>query len=175
MMYFDHLWHWADELAMIATKKSTIFDVSKLHVALLNITKEGQLQRETKNIIEELGIMTLLVKQQKMVISRFKKHAEVLMDPNGRFKRLHQRSRSTALESPRISLTPSQPSVAADQSPLDSTREQDAWVEFRANADATLNEIDQHLEALQALTQTAEQVSLNVSIVLSRSHIQIYI
>lgn len=80
-MYFNHLWHWAEELARVSSRRSSWIDLSSLHLALLNITPEGHLQRETKDIIEELMIMTHIVKKQKEVLKNFKRHGESLLDP----------------------------------------------------------------------------------------------
>lgn len=54
-------------------------------MALLNITPEGQLQTETKDIIEELQIMIHITKKQKEVLKRFKRHAENLLNSNWDF------------------------------------------------------------------------------------------
>jgi hypothetical protein len=51
---------------------------------LLNITAEGRLQREIKDIIDELDIMINVVKQQEEVITRFTKLAPEILHPFGK-------------------------------------------------------------------------------------------
>jgi len=46
---------------------------------------EGKLQREIKDILDELDIMINITKQQKDLIQRFCKHVENILDPDGRW------------------------------------------------------------------------------------------
>lgn len=48
--------------------------------ALLNVTPEAELQREIRDIIDELDIILHIAKQKNDMISRFFKHANQIMD-----------------------------------------------------------------------------------------------
>ncbi|KAK1980531.1 hypothetical protein LZ30DRAFT_782683 [Colletotrichum cereale] len=51
---FQHLWHWTERASKIYNSKSKYEDTAHLHAPLLNITPEGKLQREIRDIIDEL-------------------------------------------------------------------------------------------------------------------------
>lgn len=173
-MYFHHLWYWAGELANASTKKSSLVDLSLLHTALLNITAEGQLQRETKDIIEELRIMIYIVRKQKEVIKRFKRHAEGLLDHDGCFKndgfndwRDSRNTLTTRMneitqtdngedESTESNFTRGLPDNGSDS-------QHGKWKTFRANADELLEDTDERLDELETLHRNAEDVCKDVS------------
>lgn len=143
---FEHLWHWANELAKAPTNKSSWVDLSQLHVALLNITPERKLQRETKDIIEELGIMLYISKKQKEVLKSFKRHASTLLDPEGFFRdgeNLH---------------------VVMSDKVHEGREDKLIWNRFRAHAEEVLQEHEDHMEELEGLQRGAEHVNRNVSI-----------
>lgn len=145
-MYFNHLWHWAGELAKASSKKSSSVDLSSLHTALLNMKPEGQLQREARDIIEELGIMIQIVKKQLRVLKQFKRNAEKLMS-----QRLKQSSGDSIRD--QISTKGEKPSDT-----------------FAIHADEFLNEMAERLEELVDLHHKAEDECKDVSIPNSYIH-----
>ncbi|KAK0634314.1 hypothetical protein B0T17DRAFT_473559, partial [Bombardia bombarda] len=78
---FHRVWYWTQKASVIYRSKSKCLDSSRLHVPLLDIHPEGKLQREIKDIVEELDIMINIQDQQREVIKRFCKHVEDIMDP----------------------------------------------------------------------------------------------
>ena len=60
-------------------------DTSELHVPLLDINPEGRLQREIKDILEELDIMILVNRTQRDVLRDLIMHVEHILDPKGHF------------------------------------------------------------------------------------------
>ncbi|KFA54065.1 hypothetical protein S40293_05549 [Stachybotrys chartarum IBT 40293] len=140
----SHLWHWTNELAKASHKKSSLVDLTALHTALLNITQEGKLQRETKDIIEELDIMIHISRKQRELLKRFKKHAEILLDPQGTFK---------------SGLDPT--------TTKDTNEEYEQWKWFRGNAEEVLQEVEDHLDELSGLHKSAEDVCKSLDSLLS--------
>jgi len=81
------VWHWAENASKVYRAKSKHLDeASELHVPLLNISPEGELQREVKDILDELDIMIAITRRQNEVIRRFGKHVESILDPAGRWR-----------------------------------------------------------------------------------------
>ncbi|KAK0383951.1 hypothetical protein NLU13_8041 [Sarocladium strictum] len=177
---FQHLWHWANELAQAPTNKSTWVDLSQMHVALLNITPEGKLQRETKDIIEELGIMLYISRKQKEVLKAFKRHAGTLLDPQGTFRENESQVVPVTLPTTSSSRTTfslddssSTNSTLQDSSRTTSSledlmkRRRWMWNGFRAHAGEVLQEHEDHMEELQGLERSAEHVNQNLEHLLS--------
>jgi hypothetical protein len=67
------MWESAEKLRRVslAPDSHQHANLSELHIPLLNITPEGMLQREIRDILDELGIMLHLVNEQKRVIEKF--------------------------------------------------------------------------------------------------------
>lgn len=130
-----------------------------LQRALLNITHEGKLQRETKDIIEELDIMIYLTKKQKEVLKRFKRHAENLLDKDSDTQ---SKTKMKPIAEPEGE---GKYSFVTDYS-----RKPPAWKQFRANADNVLEDTDDHLEELEALHRSAESVCKSVGLPTSGSN-----
>ncbi|RYP04849.1 hypothetical protein DL765_010029 [Monosporascus sp. GIB2] len=81
---FNHMWESAEKLRHASSAPSTA-DLSDLHIPLLNIAPEGMLQREIKDILDELSIMIHLVEQQRDVLRKFVKNATtIICEPKGR-------------------------------------------------------------------------------------------
>lgn len=77
---FKHLWQLSERLTGIY--QSGIEDKvdPALILALLNVTPEAELQREIRDIIDELDIILNIAKQQNDIITRFVKLASQIMD-----------------------------------------------------------------------------------------------
>lgn len=101
---------------------------------------EGQLQREARDIIEELGIMIQIVKKQLRVLKQFKRNAEKLMS---------QRLRQSSGDSIQY-----QNSIKGEK-PSDT---------FAIHAEEFLNEMAERLEELEDLRHKAEDECKDVSI-----------
>jgi len=135
----------AEELAKNPSARSPA-DLSSLHEALLNITPEGRLQRETKDIIDELEIMIQIVRKQKDVIKRFKKHVEAIFDPNGKWRE-------------EVGAAPRQhPRSGTDDDPGTGNRR---W--FSINTVELLEGIGDYLDELSGLKANAESTASSVS------------
>lgn len=55
--------------------------LSQLHIPLLDINPEGKLEKEIKDIVEELGIMIYIKKREREVLGCFVGHASQILDP----------------------------------------------------------------------------------------------
>jgi hypothetical protein len=71
--------------------------ISELHIPLLDIYPEGILQREIKDIIEELDIMIDINRTQKEVLRDFIMHVEHILDPHGIYGFQHRRRKIKAM------------------------------------------------------------------------------
>ena len=72
---FERLWHWTYEAKSVYRSKGGS-DASDLHVPLLDINPEGRLEREIKDIIEELDIMIHITKTQEDILKKFITYAQ---------------------------------------------------------------------------------------------------
>lgn len=92
---FRHLWTLSERLtAIYQTGVEDKVDPSiyqtgvedkvdpRIMLALLDVTPEAELQREIRDIIDELDIMLHIVGQQQEVIERFVRFAEEILKPN---------------------------------------------------------------------------------------------
>ncbi|ROV91209.1 hypothetical protein VMCG_09371 [Cytospora schulzeri] len=76
---FQHLWDWIDKLSHLSSTRTINTDMSDIIIPLLDIRAEGRLQREIKDIIDELDIMIYINAQQKEVMKKFSKDVENLL------------------------------------------------------------------------------------------------
>ncbi|KAH6693606.1 hypothetical protein F5X68DRAFT_247974 [Plectosphaerella plurivora] len=83
---FDHLVHWTKEANRVYRSRTGEADSTRLHVPLLDIRREGKLQREIKDIIDELDMMMYLGAQQAKVLKRFKRLAQQMLSPVAAYK-----------------------------------------------------------------------------------------
>lgn len=79
---FERLWRWTKEARKVYRSRSAASG-SQLHVPLLDIKPEGELEREIKDIVEELGIMIHIHKTQRYIFRQFVSNAEHILDPAG--------------------------------------------------------------------------------------------
>ncbi|KAK8091759.1 hypothetical protein PG997_002120 [Apiospora hydei] len=85
---FDRLWKWT-EVASKAYRSKSAISSSQLEVPLLDINPEGKLQREIKDIIEELDIMLHITKCHRTILKQYVDNAENMLDPYGDYGRAH--------------------------------------------------------------------------------------
>ncbi|KAK4186519.1 hypothetical protein QBC35DRAFT_554014 [Podospora australis] len=154
---FQHVWHWTQKASDIYRSKSKYVSSSELHVPLLDIHPEGKLQREIKDIIDELDIMIHVHKKQREVIRRFCKHVEHILDPEGRWKEGAVDYHSKPLSSPSDN-----PQKIAER---EEKRDQLAW--FRMQSQELLSEVDDRLDELEGLKKGAESTAKSVNDLLS--------
>jgi hypothetical protein len=77
---FHHLWELADrKIHEAATIKRGVTHESIL--ALVGVMKESHMQREIRDITDELDIIIYVVKQQQHILAKFTEHALEILDP----------------------------------------------------------------------------------------------
>lgn len=79
---FGHVWHWTKEAYAMYRSQLQMVDVNLVHDNLLDINPEGKIQREIKDIIEELDIMLLLQSKQVETIKRLVRNVLSIMHPD---------------------------------------------------------------------------------------------
>ncbi|KAJ9148654.1 Ankyrin repeat protein [Pleurostoma richardsiae] len=160
---FEHLWHWTKKACTIYRSMRKNVDASQLHVPLLDIHPEGKLQKEINDIIDELDMMIHINKKQREVIRRFQKQVEHIMDPSGDFRAMRRDwDEANGLASPRSSSTSNGQfsSPPADDSDKAQKRNQFVW--FTSNASELISEVEDRLEELNGLRQSAERTATSV-------------
>ncbi|KAK0371562.1 hypothetical protein CLIM01_11086 [Colletotrichum limetticola] len=158
-----HLWHWTEQASKVYHSKSAFEDTSHLHVPLLNINPEGKLQREIKDIIDELDIMIHVNGKQREVIKRFVKHVENIYDPSGKWRdetlspdgnRDYFRSRSMSRSGEDIRST--------EEARKQEEREKDEFTWFRKQAYDLISDVDDRMNELESLRKSAETTSQGI-------------
>lgn len=148
----------------MAYRGKTEIDVNDIYIPLLNINPEGMLQREIKDIIEELDIMLQITKSHKIVLRDFITNVEHILDPDGVFggvrKRLHKDLSSSPTPGPQ-DLTGINPRKTQSDDWNINDKEKFNW--FRLNADELWNRVSRRIEELEDLRQSAESTSNSVS------------
>lgn len=135
--------------------------------ALLNVSLEADLQREIRDIIDELDIVLHIVQQQQDMIARFKKFAEQIMqsDIDELTAKIHKnpqtyKERQTDdAEGGFFSAT----ATAAKQDALKILGHQKR--EFKSKAEVLLDEVADRIKEIEALKKSAESTAQNVRIV----------
>ncbi|KAI3542651.1 hypothetical protein CSPX01_06856 [Colletotrichum filicis] len=160
---FQHLWHWTEQASKVYHSKSAFEDTSHLHVPLLNINPEGKLQREIKDIIDELDIMIHVNGKQREVIKRFVKHVENIYDPSGKWRdetlspdgnRDYFRSRSMSRSGEDITST--------EEARKQEERKKDEFTWFRKQAYDLISDVDDRMNELESLRKSAETTSQGI-------------
>ncbi|KAI0427452.1 hypothetical protein F5Y09DRAFT_350393 [Xylaria sp. FL1042] len=82
---FQRLWWWTEQVKFVYRAKGYT-DTSGLHMTLLDIKPEGDLDREIEDILEELDIMLHLAHTHNDILTKFIDQAERILDPKGEFK-----------------------------------------------------------------------------------------
>ncbi|XXH04173.1 hypothetical protein Hte_010586 [Hypoxylon texense] len=86
---FDRLWRWTGGASEIYRQKGSV-DISELHVPLLDINPEGKLEREIKDIVEELDILIHITKTYEDVLKSFVANVEDFLDPSGEWRKANR-------------------------------------------------------------------------------------
>lgn len=127
--------------------------------ALLDISWEASLQREIRDIIDELDIVLHIVRQQQDMIIRFVKFAKQIMDSD--IAMLVDQANKTK----KVSKTKESPLPAvAEMNPLQCLTQQTR--EFEARAEVLKLEVADRIKEVNGLKKSAESTAQNVCPVL---------
>lgn len=131
---------WANE-GSPQTKQNGPSDQPQLLEALFDLTMEGRLQRETRNALEELGMMMQILETQYALLTAFRRGATSAMEYNETLKpakdpRFEDRRRARLKE--RVDI-------------------------FRGNANTALEIHEGYMKEIQALQRRANEVNQRVS------------
>lgn len=77
---FHHLWHWTERASKLYRNKASNDDVNNVYKGLLDINPEGKIQREIKDIKEELDIMIQFHRKQHEIARRFARNVQQVLD-----------------------------------------------------------------------------------------------
>ncbi|KAH6856111.1 hypothetical protein B0I37DRAFT_302218 [Chaetomium sp. MPI-CAGE-AT-0009] len=192
---FQHLWHWTKKASSVyrsASISKQYGDTAELHVPLLDIHPEGKLQREIKDILDELEIMINLTRRQREIIGRYCKHVENILDPDGQLRNngpdsqlLSAQYKSDDFDSPDPRPRLSAGSETAGDSKKgkrtetqkqeeeskarkrDMARRKDHLAWFQMQSQDLLCEVDDHIGELEALRESAKSTAQSVTDLLS--------
>lgn len=147
---FDHLWVWTSKIVNLASP-NPLADITSFVFPLLNINPEGKLQREIKDIIDELDIMMLINRQQLTVIRTFVKHAEDILDPQGiwRDQKGSMFETTEDVSTPDSDKKPASPTMEEEKAKaaLFQKKKKD-YLWFKAQADEVISDIESHIDEL---------------------------
>ncbi|KAI2465954.1 hypothetical protein F4781DRAFT_371588 [Annulohypoxylon bovei var. microspora] len=164
---FERLWRWTDDASDIY-RSNTNGDTSGLHVPLLDINPEGQLEREIKDIIEELDIMIHITKIHKKTLAAFIANAENILDPFGEFGENEKRKmisrylwgKSKNKPADLAALREAIDNKKCDDPKLKKMRDDYNW--FKINADERLENVEERIEELKDLRKSASNTADDV-------------
>jgi len=148
-------------------------DTSGLHVPLLDINPEGRLQREIKDILEELDIMIHINRTHRDVLKDYMNHVEHILDPEGifGFKQQHSVAYHTLIHlSKGSSAGPGHSSDDAHGKEADrkgdeadrKVKDREIYEWFKINADELFSKVTGRIEELEDLRKSAESTSNSV-------------
>lgn len=172
---FEHLWEFTGKLGRFAQPGHLPANLSDLVIPLLNINKEGKLQREIKDIIDELDIMIYISTQQRDVIRKFKKEVTHLMDPHGTWKdkltnasiggtqRDDTQGDGTQVRDSQDMDTQCSGTEGVDSSGKDYQTRHDDYFWFVHSANELLGDVDNQIGELEGLKKSAVSTSTSVS------------
>lgn len=166
---FQHVWHWTQEASKIYRARSKYVNSSDLHVSLLDINPEGKLQREVKDILDELDIMLHVHKRQRDIMKRYRRHVEHILDPKNRLsgdgfvdedtsEPSRKSSGNASMRSGRNSTSDEQ--LATDEEET-RRREQLGW--FRVQYQELLSEVNDRIDELEGLRAGAKSTADSVN------------
>jgi hypothetical protein len=143
-------------------------------VPLLDIHPEGKLQREVKDILDELDIMISITRRQRELIRRFCKHVENILDPEGLWRHgsddqshvtivnddLNDENRTVpeGIQAPKA-----KPPSDGKKGDRDRRKNHLDW--FRMQSQDLLCEVGDRIDELEGLRESAKSTAQSVSIV----------
>ncbi|KAK9414711.1 hypothetical protein SUNI508_10994 [Seiridium unicorne] len=172
---FERLWRWTEDARKHYRTRSDRIP-SDIHVPLLDINPEGELEKEIKDIVEELGIMLYVNKEHRDVVRQFITHVTHILDPNDQFQIKANginayRSPADTLRtplaspmgSPRIEITDPMDTVEDTKNAAEKERERrETYKWFKVNADELLTRVNDRIEQLEELERSAEATATSV-------------
>ncbi|KAF4911836.1 hypothetical protein CGCVW01_v011308 [Colletotrichum viniferum] len=170
---FHHLWHWTKRASQLYVSKFKYEDASHLHPPLLNINPEGKLQREIKDIIDELDIMININNKQKEVIKRFTKHVENIYGSSGEWRdnsrspdddRDYRKTASSRASSLERKLDESNEKEAKEVKEAKRIRERERqeFIWFRKQAYDLISDVGDRVLELEGLRKSAESTAQGI-------------
>ena len=164
---FKHLWHWTEKAGNVYRSKQKHVEAINLHEPLLDIFPEGPLQKEIKDIIDELDMMLHVNKKQKDVIKRFSKNVEHILDPHGNWRN----DRDSSVADWYDGRTPPVPVALSRQgstksrtsSGVEGDEKQKQFDWFRLQAFELLSDVTDRIDELEDLKKEAEGTAQTVS------------
>ncbi|KAK3906126.1 hypothetical protein C8A05DRAFT_12118 [Staphylotrichum tortipilum] len=153
----QRFWNWASDASGAYHSKFKDPESVHMHRALLDIHTEGRLQRQIKDIIDELDMMLHVYKKQREVMRRFCRNVEQILDPEGRWKQgaMRDMDHHDQLDKQQ----------AAELAELAEKREQLFW--FRSRSEELLSDVDDRIEELDGLRRGAETTSRSINDILT--------
>lgn len=166
---FQHVWHWTQEASKIYRARSKYVSSADLHVSLLDINPEGKLQREVKDILDELDIMLHVHKRQRDIMKRFRRHVVHILDPKNRCNsEFDDEDRAeSSRNSQLITRTKTEKKPYCEEPSMDEEeeekrkKEQLAW--FRVQYQELLSEVNDRIDELEGLRAGAKSTADSVN------------
>ncbi|KAH7625148.1 hypothetical protein B0T09DRAFT_361550 [Sordaria sp. MPI-SDFR-AT-0083] len=163
---FQHVWHWTQEASKIYRARSKYVSSANLHVSLLDINPEGKLQREVKDILDELDIMLHVHKRQRDIMKRFRRHVEHILDPKNRWSGDCFIEEDTTESSQKPSGNASARSGKSDEktgTDDEETRRREQLGWFRVQYQELLSEVKDRIDELEGLRAGAKSTADSVN------------
>ncbi|KAF3019773.1 hypothetical protein E8E14_011476 [Neopestalotiopsis sp. 37M] len=164
MLAFERLWRWTKKARSIYKSRARPA-ASKLHVPLLDITPEGELEKEIKDILEELGIMIYVNNTHLEVLNQFIRHVKHILDPH---TELAGKDAKVAASRQRLGVSrrASEANVLTipvmDEKVSAEKQQKDTYDWFNINADETLTRVRDRIDQLQELQRIANDAATSV-------------
>lgn len=155
---FHHLWDWTVKLSNLATRRNIGTDMTAFVAPLLNISTEGELQQEIKDVIDELDIMIYINTQQREVMKKFVKEVGHLLNPNP----TEQGNLSPMQTSPTHPTSPAWPPGRPGET--DHKKRLDDYRWFKRNSGELVDDVEDRIAELEGLKRSAESTSTSVSL-----------
>lgn len=150
---FERLYQWTKFARKIYRAKVQV-DPESIN-PLLDIYPEGILQKEIKDVIEELDMLIDINRTQQQVLGDFILHVVHILDPEGIYRHQTQHGKShTELNGMSIS----------EEDDVDGNKSKFKW--FKVNADEIMAKVHKRTEELEVLKRKAQSTSSSVSILL---------
>ncbi len=133
-------------------------------MALLDIRAEGKLQREIKDILDELDIMLHIYKKQREVMRRFCKHVEHILDPERRWK--EGAPCGPPMPPPNATTAQNQSDEKAQQQAIrkaEQAERRDQLLWFRLQSRELLADVDDRIDEIEGLRKAADSTAQSVS------------
>lgn len=128
---------------------------SKVYIPLLDITPEGKLENEIKDILEEIGIMIYIKKTNRDILKQFIGHVIHILDPKGDYGREHSRK----ITSKNV-LASRRSKKSSETEPREDQKDSYDW--FKVNSDETLDRFNDRIEQLEELERSGMKVATSV-------------